>query len=324
MTVSRAPRPPTAAELIDGVRTGRRRSVARAISLLESGHPVGDQVLEALFPATGRAWVIGVTGPPGAGKSTLVDALVPAMRDTGKTVAILAVDPSSPFSLGALLGDRVRMASSAADDGVYIRSVASRGALGGIAGAVPAATRILDAAGFDVVVVETVGVGQSEIDVAASVDCTVLVAVPNAGDLVQALKAGVMEVADLFVVNKSDLPGAARTRQELRSILALRGERPAVVHAVSAEQGTGVDELVAALDAFREHAHGSGDAAERRRNHVAAEVERLVGREAQSRVLRSIGRERLLAGAAAVADRTVPPAALARRLVDAAMDRHPD
>ena len=312
---------PGAADLAGGVRARQRAAIARAISLLESGHPVGDRVLDAVFDSTGRAWVLGVTGPPGAGKSTLVDALVRAARGHGRTVAVLAVDPSSPFTRGALLGDRVRMGSSAGDDGVYVRSVASRGALGGIAAAVPAATRILDAAGFDLVVVETVGVGQSEVDVAGAVDCTVLVAMPGAGDLVQAWKAGVMEVGDLFVVNKADLDGAVRTRQELRSVLALRGAAAPAVHAVSARDGTGIDDLLGAVDAFRDRALRTGEAERRRRDQLVAEAERHVAREARERVLERVGRERILAATDALAARAITPSALARQLLDAAIGR---
>jgi len=311
--------PPGGAELIEGVRRGRRAAIARTISLLESGHPVGDFVLDAVFASTGSAWVVGVTGAPGAGKSTLVDGLVRELRKHERTAAVLAVDPSSPFTRGALLGDRVRMGSSAGDDGVYIRSVASRGALGGLAAVVPAATRLLDAAGFDFVVVETVGVGQGEIEVAATVDCTILVAMPGAGDQVQASKAGVMEIGDLFVVNKADLEGAARTRQELRSVLALRGKAAPTVLPVSARDGTGIGELLGAIDVFREHAQRTGDAAQRRRSQLIEELERLIAREAQLRVLRRVGRKRLAAANDALAARTVTPSALAGGILDEAI-----
>ena len=191
------------------VLAGRRRAVARALTAVENGLPGADDLVDALYPHTGRAWRLGVTGPPGAGKSTLVDRLVGAFRQRGETVAVVAVDPSSPFTGGALLGDRVRMDRHADDDGVFVRSLAARGALGGLSEAAEAACDVFDAAGFGVVVVETVGVGQGEIDVAEACDTTLVVLVPESGDAVQAMKAGLMEVADVFAVNKADKPEAS-------------------------------------------------------------------------------------------------------------------
>ena len=192
---------PDASALAPDVLAGRRRAVARALTAVENGLPGADALVDALYPHTGRAWRLGVTGPPGAGKSTLVDRLVGALRQRGETVAVVAVDPSSPFTGGALLGDRVRMDRHADDDGVFVRSLAARGALGGLSEAAEAACDVFDAAGFGVVVVETVGVGQGEIDVAEACDTTLVVLVPESGDAVQAMKAGLMEVADVFAAS---------------------------------------------------------------------------------------------------------------------------
>ncbi|MNK71917.1 putative GTPase [compost metagenome] len=203
------------------VKAGDRRALARLITLLENRHPQAMQAVSQLYADTGRAWLLGITGPPGAGKSSLVDLLVTAIRREGLSVAVVAIDPSSPFSGGAILGDRIRMKSHASDAGVFIRSMSSRGHLGGLSLATKAACRVLDAAGFDVIIVETVGVGQSEVEIAQAADTTLLVMPPNLGDGIQAIKAGIMEVPDLFVINKADLPGAQAAAAEIRSALSL-------------------------------------------------------------------------------------------------------
>jgi LAO/AO transport system kinase len=266
----------TLPDLLERLRAGDKRAVARLISWVEDGDR--DQLrdaAEALSPATGRAQVIGLTGSPGVGKSTLADALVAAWRAQGLTVGVLAVDPSSPFTGGALLGDRVRMQRHALDDGVYIRSMATRGHLGGLAWATPQAVRVLDAAGCDVVLVETVGVGQAEVEVAGLADTTLVTLAPGFGDAVQVAKAGILEVADVFVVNKADRDGAEVVARDLRQMLHLGQARPWRVPVVLtvAERGDGVGELVEAIAAHRDHLAAGGELDRRRRRRAAREIE---------------------------------------------------
>jgi LAO/AO transport system kinase len=258
-------------DLVERVRGGEPRAVARAISLIEDEHPASASLLAALHPASGRAWLIGVTGPPGAGKSTLVDRLALHVRERGQRVGILAVDPSSPYTGGALLGDRVRMQRHALDHGVFIRSMATRGHLGGLARATSDAALVLDAAGYDVVFIETVGVGQDEVDVVRTADVSIVVVVPGTGDDVQALKAGLMEIADVFVVNKADHEGADRAVAAIEAMLALHADqpqawRPPVVR-TEATTGVGIEALWAQAEAFRRHT--AADAHVRRRTRAA-------------------------------------------------------
>ncbi len=266
------------ARLSDGVRRGDPRALARAITLIENEADAGHALVAALYGDSGRAVVVGVTGPPGAGKSTLVDQLVVHVRRLGLSAGVLAIDPTSAFTGGAILGDRVRMGGHAGDDGVFIRSMATRGELGGLARAAVDAAVVLDVAGKDVVIIETVGVGQDEIDVAQAVDVTVVVLVPGTGDEVQAIKAGIMEIADVFVVNKADREGADRMVQSIEMNLSLQtyGEhewRPPVVKTI-ATAGDGVDDLWRAIAAFRER---RGDAAGlRRRRGQARRLRQLI------------------------------------------------
>lgn len=250
-----------AVEFAERVRSGDVRLASRLISLVEAGEAAGEQVLRQLFAHTGRARIVGVTGPPGAGKSTLVRGLIASYRGRSLTVGVLAIDPSSPFSKGALLGDRIRMGSHASDGGVFVRSMANRGHLGGLATATPAAIRVLDAMGFDRIIVETVGVGQSEIDVADATDCTLLVLIPGTGDTVQAMKAGVIEIGDVFVINKADRDGAVELKRALDAVLHFRPDRgvPTRVLMTRADRGEGIDALVEAveshLDAIAQSGH---------------------------------------------------------------------
>lgn len=259
---------------------GDPRALARAITLVESGYPEGQALLKRLR-GRGDAKVVGLTGSPGAGKSTLTDRLIEAVRKRGETVAVLAVDPSSPFTGGAILGDRIRMMRHHGDQGVYIRSLASRGALGGLAGAAVASLALLEAFGFNRIFIETVGVGQSEVDIARIADSSVLILTPAAGDSVQTFKAGVMEIADLFVVNKFDLPGGERIVQEIKTTLELAtprpgGWKPGVLTAI-APKGEGVVELVDALDRHYRHLEEKGllegDRLERARFEVESVIQ---------------------------------------------------
>lgn len=251
--------------------------MARLVSLVEDESPLLREVMAALAPYVGHAHVVGLTGPPGVGKSTTTNALVGLLRAAGRRVGVLAVDPSSPFSGGALLGDRVRMGDHALDPGVFIRSTAARGHLGGLAWSTPQVLRVLDAAGYDVVLVETVGVGQSEVEVAGLADTTVVLLAPGTGDGIQAAKAGILEVGDVYVVNKADRGGAEQVSRELRTMLTL-GQRPAgawtpPVLAGVARDGTGMAEVVAALEQHREWSAAGGELARRRARRARSEIE---------------------------------------------------
>ena len=251
----------TKSSLAERVFAGDARGIARAISLIEDESSVGADLVREIYPRTGRAYLIGVTGPPGAGKSTLVDRMTTELRKSGQTVGIVAVDPTSPFSGGAILGDRVRMANHFADDGVFIRSMATRGHLGGLARATSDVALVLDAAGKDIVMIETVGVGQDEVDIVRTADVSIVVLVPGAGDEVQALKAGIMEIADIFVVNKADREGADRLAQSVASMLSLQtfqssAWRPPILK-TEATTGAGVPQLIETIQQFRAHSESA-------------------------------------------------------------------
>ncbi len=255
--------------------------MARAISLVEAGTPQGQEILREVRHATGRARVVGITGSPGSGKSTLTDQVIAAYRRQGLRVAVVAVDPSSPFSGGAILGDRIRMLRWHEDADVFIRSMATRGKLGGLASSSLQVVALLDAAGFDIVLLETVGVGQSEVDIAKVADTTVLVLTPGAGDGIQAFKAGIMEIADIFCINKDDLPGADLLRRQIRGALALSvvpadAWRPPIVRLVATD-GTRVQELVDAIDRHGAYLVEHEELAERRRRRVRFEILSIIG-----------------------------------------------
>ncbi|TQJ51622.1 methylmalonyl Co-A mutase-associated GTPase MeaB [Phycicoccus sp. SLBN-51] len=275
--------------LVDSARAGSPRAVARLISLVEDGHPALREVMAALAPHSGNAHIIGITGSPGVGKSTSTNALVAAFRARGQRIGVLAVDPSSPFSGGALLGDRVRMQDHALDPEVYIRSMASRGHLGGLSWTTPQALRVLDAAGCDVILIETVGVGQSEVEIAGLADTTVVLLAPGMGDGIQAAKAGILEIGDIFVVNKADREGADATVRDIRHMISLgdRTEpglwRPPVVKTVAA-RNEGIDEVMEALDKHVAWMEKTGTLRDRRVRRAGDEIESIALQQLRARM----------------------------------------
>ncbi|MDT8916159.1 methylmalonyl Co-A mutase-associated GTPase MeaB [Amycolatopsis sp. PS_44_ISF1] len=308
-------------ELVGRAREGRPRAVARLISLVEDASPAVAEVARRLTPHTGHARVIGLTGPPGVGKSTSTSMLLTALRAAGQRVGVLAIDPSSPFSGGALLGDRIRMTEHATDPGVFIRSMATRGHLGGLSWATPQAVRVLDAAGFDVVLIETVGVGQSEVDVVKLADTTVVLLAPGAGDGIQAAKAGVLEIADVFVVNKSDREGAEATVHDLKQMISLsrrerRGAswRQPIVRTV-ASKAEGAEEVVEALDAHHAWLTAHGELTRRRTARARGEVEAIALRRLHAELTDLHHGDRLSELAARVVTRELDPFTAAAELV---------
>jgi LAO/AO transport system kinase len=279
--------------LADGVRDGDRRALARAITLVESSDPLAYELVKELYAETGNAYAIGVTGPPGVGKSSLISALVRRVRGDGRSVGVISVDPSSPFTKGALLGDRIRLADHFLDPEVFIRSMGTRGHLGGLAEATLQAALLLDAAGKELVFLETVGAGQSEVEVITIADTVLLVLMPGSGDSIQALKAGIMEIPDVIAVNKCDHPAAKTMVNEVRSILALDTERdwkPPIV-LTEAVQGEGVDELWEKIEEHRAHLEASGTLAERRARNLAGEVFAVASARAKTRLQEAVAED---------------------------------
>jgi GTPase len=276
--------------LVEGVRSGDRRALARAITLVENGDPLARELVRELYPETGRAYAIGVTGPPGVGKSSLIAALLAHVRSLGPTAGVISIDPSSPFSQGALLGDRIRLADHFLDPGVFIRSMGTRGHLGGLAEAALQAMLLLDAAGKDLVFVETVGTGQSEVEVVGVADTVLLVLLPGSGDSIQALKAGIMEIPDVIAVNKMDHPAAKTMVNEVRQILRLDRERawqPPIVLTESV-RGENIDVLWSNLQEHRAFLEREGQLAERRRLHLAGEVLAVASSRAKRHLERAV------------------------------------
>ncbi len=307
-----------AADLLERARAGDKRAVARLLSVVENDEPGAAEAVSALYPLTGQARIVGITGPPGGGKSTLVNRLAGVYREQGDRVGVVAVDPSSPFTGGALLGDRIRMRERFLDEGIFIRSMASRGHAGGLARATSRVVNVLDALGYGVVLVETVGVGQEEVEVVRVADTVCLVTVPGLGDDIQAIKAGVLEIADVLVVNKADRPGADETARDLTQMLKLgkpRTEWTPPILRTTASTGEGVDQLVRAIEKHRAWAAASGERERRRRDAARAEVEQLL-REALVRRLRDrVGGGGLERAIARVAERAIDPYAAVEELL---------
>ncbi|MBW3593374.1 MAG: methylmalonyl Co-A mutase-associated GTPase MeaB [Actinobacteria bacterium] len=303
------PRTWTRDELLSGVRGGDRRALARAITLVENADPLAYELVRALYPETGRAYVVGVTGPPGVGKSTLIGALVRQLRERGLTLGVITVDPSSPFTQGALLGDRIRLAEHFLDPDVFIRSMGTRGHLGGVAEATLQAALVLDAAGKDVLFLETVGTGQSEVEIVSIADTVLLALMPGSGDSIQALKAGIMEIPDVIAVNKRDHPAAKTMVNEVRTILSLGPDRDwrAPIVLTEAVRGEGVPELWEAIDSHRRHLEESGELDGRRAANLAGEVFAVASARAKTHL-----------------ERTVADDAELRRLLDAVKRRELD
>jgi len=303
---------------VERVASGDVRALARAITLVENRAPESLELLKALFPETGRAQVIGLTGSPGAGKSTLVDQLAREYRKRQKTVGIVAVDPTSPYSGGAILGDRIRMGSHYADPGIYIRSMATRGSLGGLARTTADVTSVLDASGRDVILIETVGVGQDEVDIVRLAEVTVVILVPGMGDDVQTIKAGIMEIADVFVINKSDRDGAERVEREIRAMqsLATRSDNwtPPIVKTV-ASAGEGIAELSAAISSYQDFLAKSGLAHRKRVENWRERLVEMLRDAVLQRVLREQGEETLARYAAEIADHKRDPYSLIEEIV---------
>ena len=305
-------------ELAERVLAGERRALARALTLVENGGPSGLATLRALYPHTGRAHTVGVTGAGGAGKSTLTNALAKEYRRRGKTVGIVAVDPTSPFTRGAILGDRIRMQDLSPDAGVFMRSMATRGALGGLSATAADAVAVLDAAGYDVVLLETVGAGQDEVEVASAAQTTLVLNTPGTGDDVQTLKAGIMEIADILVVNKADLAGADALVAALKALLSIseHGDWPIPILRVVASREEGIGELADTIDRHREYVESSGKLESDQRERARRQLVAAAQAELLRRALRHAGEDGLDALVRAIAERRTDPHTAASQLID--------
>ena len=309
----------TREELVAGVRAGDRRALARAISIVENHDPDAAAVVQELYPETGRAFAVGITGPPGVGKSSLIDALVRHVRALGLSVGVVSVDPSSPFTRGALLGDRIRLVDHFLDPGVFIRSMGTRGHMGGLAEAALQSLLLLDAAGHDVVFLETVGTGQSEVEVMGIADEIVLVLMPGSGDSVQALKAGIMEIPDVIAINKMDQPGAKAMLNDIRGVISLDpdAKRVPTIVLTEAVRGEGVEQLWSLLVARRDQLAEAGELDERRRRNLAGEVVAAATARARDRIETAlVENSELVELIASVQRREVDPLSAADRIVE--------
>jgi LAO/AO transport system kinase len=312
-----------ASELSDRLVERDKRALARAISLIENGDPVGAEVVSMLYPKTGQARIIGFTGPPGVGKSTLIGALVKELRARERRVGVLSIDPSSPFTRGALLGDRIRLSEHFLDEGVFIRSMASRGALGGLAEAALQSALVMDAAGFDEVLLETVGVGQAEIDVVDHADTVVLALMPGSGDSIQALKAGVMEIPDVIVINKAEHPLTDTMVREVRTALSLgpSGDWKVPIVKTVASKGEGIDGLLDAIERHRAHVEETGTLEQRRARNLRSEVLGLAAARMRRELELKIGEDPEVAKLLEqVVSRSTDPATAAGRLLEIGRD----
>ncbi|WP_342026578.1 methylmalonyl Co-A mutase-associated GTPase MeaB [Proteiniborus ethanoligenes] len=283
-------------EYVEKLLNGDKRTCARLISMVENNEEEAKNIIKDIYRYTGKAHIVGITGPPGGGKSTMTDKLAKELRKRGKTVGIIAIDPTSPFTGGAILGDRIRMQDLATDPGVFIRSMGTRGHLGGLSKATQNALKILDVYGVDYIIIETVGVGQSEIDIVKTADTVVMVMVPGLGDDIQAIKAGVMEIGDIFAINKSDLDGAARTQAELKAMLDMspqKSRRPPIVPVVSS-LNKGIDTLLDEIINHMEYLKSSGELKTRRENNVQMEIIKLMEAEIMKMVLQKSQKEHIL------------------------------
>jgi LAO/AO transport system kinase len=314
---------PATGSLAERLISGDKRALARAISLVENRDPEGDRLVAELFPRTGGARIVGITGPPGVGKSTLIGAICVRLRETDREVGVLSIDPSSPFTQGAVLGDRIRLSEHFLDPGIFIRSMATRGSLGGLAEAALQAALLMDASGKDDVLLETVGVGQGEIDVVDHADTIVLALMPGSGDSIQAIKAGVMEIPDVIVVNKCEHPLADTMVREVKSVLALGPERSWRVPVVRTEatKGEGIEELVETIDAHRGHIEEEGTLSERRARNLRAEVLGIAASRLRRELEERAREDPEWAGLLdSVVRREIDPATAARKLLDHSPD----
>lgn len=315
---------PEIQNLVDRVTSGDARALARAITLVENRVPESSELLKALFPRTGRAKVVGLTGSPGAGKSTLVDQLAREYRKQQKTVGIIAVDPTSPYSGGAILGDRIRMGSHFADPSIYIRSMATRGSLGGLARTTADVTSVLDASGRDVILIETVGVGQDEVEIVRLAEVTVVILVPGMGDDVQTIKAGIMEIADIFVINKSDREGAERVEREIRAMQSLAAREdnwtPPIVKTV-ASAGEGIAELSAAISSYQGFLSRSGLAHRKQVDNWRERLIEMLRDATLQQVLHQHGEEAIARYAAEIADHKRDPYSLVEEIAGSTKER---